>query len=170
MALFFEDFFNDIFGSTGVSFRKPVTYKNNLVSGQGATATLTAAQSNSTVLFDRAAGIVYTLPAPAVGLTYNFVTTVTITSGAAEVDTDAGTTFMLGAVSMGSSNQTPSGTLGPKFFLADGSSNVKISSNGTTTGGVKGSQFTITCVSSTVWNVSGIVIGSAGATVATPFA
>lgn len=170
MALFFEDFFNDIFGSTGVTFRKPISYRNPILSGQGATATLTAAESNSTILFDRAAGIVYTLPAPQVGLTYTFVTTVTITSGAAEVDTDAGTTFLLGAVSMGSSNQTPSGTLGPKFFLADGTANVKISSNGTTTGGVKGSQYTITCVSPTVWNVSGIVVASSGSTIATPFA
>lgn len=183
MAKNFEDYFNSTFGSDGVTFKKSVTFagglvnqgtsvgsKSNIISGSGATATLTAAQSGSAVLFDRAAGIVYTLPAPAVGLSFRFITTVTITGGAAEVDTDAGTTFLLGAVSMGSSNQTPSATLGPKFFLADGAATVKISSNGTTTGGVKGSEYTMVCVSATVWQVSGIVIGSAGATVATPFA
>ena len=72
--------------------------KNNVVSGSGATATLTAQQSGSTVLFDRAAGIVYTLPAPQVGLKFRFMTTVTITSNAAKITTDAGTTLLIGNV------------------------------------------------------------------------
>lgn len=162
MALFFEDFFNDIFGSTGVTFRKPVNYKANLISGQGATATLTAAQSGSTVLFDRAAGIVYTLPVPAVGLFFDFITTVAITSGAAEIDTDSAATFVLGQVV----NAVAAGT--STIFFADGTSNVKISSNGTTTGGLKGGSYRMTAVSTTVWECNGIVKGSG--TIATPFA
>lgn len=170
---YIEDEFTSV-STGGIPFRKPPIFaggfKPATISGSGATVALTAAQSGSNVLFDRAAGIVYTLPAPVVGLNFTFITTVTITGGAAEVDTDAATTFLLGGISMGSSNQTPSATLGPKFFLADGTAIVKISSNGTTTGGVKGSQYTMTCVSATVWNVTGIVLGSSGATVATPFA
>jgi hypothetical protein len=134
-----------------------------IISGSGATVTLTAAQSGSVCLFDRAAGIVFTLPAPSVGLYFDFLTTVTITSGAAEVDTNTGSVFMLGAVELlTSASATTFAAYG------NGTSHVKIASNGTTTGGIKGSQYRITCVSSTVWNVSGLLAGSG--TLATPFA
>lgn len=162
MALFFEDYFNSVFGSTGIVFKKPINFKSNLVSGQAATATLTVAQSGSTILFDRAAGIVYTLPPPQVGLFYDFITTVAISSGAAEVDTDSASTFILGQVV----NAVAAGT--STIFFADGTSNVKISSNGTTTGGLKGGSYRLTAVSSTVWECNGIVKGSG--TIATPFA
>lgn len=135
----------------------------NIISGSGATATLTAAQTGSIVLFDRAAGIVFTLPAPSVGLYFDFITTVTITSGAAEVDTDAGSTFVLGAVEL-----LTSASATTFAAYANGTSHVKISSNGTTTGGIKGSQFRMTCVSATVWNVTGLLAGSG--VLATPFA
>ena len=72
------------------------TKKSNVVSGSGATVTLTAAQSGSIVLFDRAGGIVFTLPAPAVGLEYTFVVKTTITAAAAKVITSAGTVFLVG--------------------------------------------------------------------------
>lgn len=137
----------------------------NVISGQGATRALLASESDSICLFDRAAGIVYTLPAPVVGLQYSFLTTVTITGGAAEVATNNETTdFMLGGVLL-----APDGSaIGlSELFNGNGSSHVEISSNGTTTGGIKGSQYSITCVSSTLWLVSGILIGSG--TLATPF-
>lgn len=137
-------------------------FVTTIISGQGATATLTAAQSGSTCLFDRAAGIVYTLPAPVVGLYFNFVTTVTITSNNATVITDAGTTFVLGQVI----NAVAAGT--NTIFLANGTSHVKLQSNGTTTGGVLGGEYAFVCVSPTVWNVTGLIVGSG--TIATPFA
>lgn len=136
---------------------------DNVISGSGATATLTAAQSGSTVLFDRAAGIVFTLPAPAVGLCFLFVVTVSVTSNAHEVDTDAGTTFITGGVAA-----IPNSATSANSFIANGTSHIKISSNGTTTGGLKGSSFTMTCISSTVWAINGMVMGSG--TLATPFA
>lgn len=142
--------------------------KQPVISGSGATVALTAAQSGSVCLFDRAAGIVYTLPAPAVGLYFDFITTVTITSGAAEVITDAGTTFMGGTVSMALEATTPGANPGPKFFTGNGTSHVKISSNGTTTGGILGSQYRVTCVGATNWVASGLVLASG--TIATPFA
>src|SRR5258708_2613530 len=46
-----------------------------VISGQGATKTLTAGDSGSLCLFDRAAGIVYTLPTGAAGLWFEFMTT-----------------------------------------------------------------------------------------------
>lgn len=135
----------------------------NVVSGSGATASLTAAQSGSVVLFDRAAGIVFTLPAPTIGLWYEFIVTTTITSNNAEVDTDAGTTFLMGGVDLiiGASATT----LG---CAGNGTSHVKIQMNGTTKGGILGSQLWFTCVSATQWNVSGTAVGSG--TLATMFA
>ena len=131
------------------------------LSGQGATVTLTAAQSGTTCLFDRAAGIVYTLPAPAAGLKFRFITTVAVTLNANTVVTDAATTFLLGAAQVGIAAGTGS------LFIADGTSHIKVTSNGSTTGGLKGSIYDVECVDGTHWNVSGQLIGSG--TVATPF-
>lgn len=144
---------------------KTVTAKRKVVtSSQAATATLAAADSGSTVLFDRAAGIVYTLPAPEVGLTYEFVVTTTITSNAAKIITDAATTFLEGAyvnVDTDTSNAVA-------VFNGNGTTHVAVSMNGTTTGAIKGTHLTFTCVSPTMWNVSGTVLGSG--VVATAFA
>ena len=131
------------------------------LSGQGATVTLTAAQSGTTCLFDRAAGIVYTLPAPAAGLKFRFIATVAVTSNAYTVVTDAATTFLQGAVQLGIAAGTGS------LFLGNGTSHVKVTSNGSTTGGLVGSIFDVECVDGTHWNVSGQLVGSG--IVATPF-
>ncbi len=155
----------DASGSTG-TFKFPSGavsgQKSNVVSGSAATVTLTAAQSGSTVLFDSAAGIVFTLPASTVGLFFDFVTTVTITSGSATVTVPA-SSFMLGAVELLTSASAVT-------FAAygNGTSHVSIASNGTTTGGIKGSQYRVTCISATVWNVTGLLAGSGA--LATPFA
>lgn len=139
-----------------------VTQKAGVISGSGATATLTAAQSGSTVLFDRAAGIVYTLPAPAVGLWFEFVITVSITSNNAKIITDAGTTLLIGQVY----NAVAAGT--GTTFIANGSTHIAMTQNGTTTGGLIGTMFLAQCVSATQWSVSGTILGSG--TIATPFA
>jgi hypothetical protein len=134
----------------------------NVISGQAATATLSAAQSGSYVLFDSAAGIIYTLPAPVVGLNYTFITTVSITSNAAEVAVaNEANTFMTGSVVLGTDNTAS------KSFLGNGTSHVEITSNGTTTGGLIGSCYTVVCVSTTLWAVNGNL--AASGTLATPF-
>lgn len=135
----------------------------------GTTRTLTAGGSSSYNLFDSAAGITYTLPAPVVGLTFNFIWTVTQSSSNHIVITDAGTTFLLGGVSMFSATDiTPSATLGPKFFAANGTNHVKFSSNATTTGSAIGSWLRMVCISSTVWFVDGSIDSPSGS-IATPF-
>lgn len=155
----------DASGSTG-SFKFPSGavsgLKEGVISGVGATKTLVAADSGSVCLFDRAAGNVYTLPAPAVGLNFTFICTVTVTSNAAEVDTSSGSVFMSGSVVLGT-NDTAS-----KSFLGNGTSHVKIASNGTTSGGIIGGSFTVVCVSATVWAVNGNL--AASGTLVTPFA
>ena len=141
---------------------------NNVIAGSGATVTLTAAQSNSLCLFDRAAGIVYTLPAPAVGLKFRFFVATTITSNSAKVITNAGTVFLLGTISYSVVDATPGATGGPKFTSANGTTHVAITQNGTTTGGIAGTYFECSCISSTVWMLTGLVVASS--TIATPFA
>jgi hypothetical protein len=142
----------------------------NVISGEGATRTLSENESGSLVMFDRAAGIVYTLPPPKVGLYYDFIITTTITGGAAEVITDAATTFMQGTVMMALEATTPGANPGPKFFSGNGTSHVKISQAGSTTGGIKGTAFRLTCTGATdnAWTASGIVLASGA--IATPFA
>lgn len=136
----------------------------------GSARTLTAAASGSVNLFDAATSITYTLPAPAVGLYYDFLWTALETGGQAHVIvTDAGTTFVTGYVeTISDVDVTPSATLGPKGFAGNGSSHIKVTMNGTTLGGGIGTFLRFVCISATVWNVSGIIRSPSG-TIATPF-
>ncbi len=147
-------------GSSGGS-----TYRGkriNVISGQGSTRTLLASESGSLVLFDRAAGIIYTLPTPVLGMEFEFQTTVTITSNNAKVITAAATQFLLGTVNI--VINTSATTLAA---LGNGTTHVAITSNGTTTGGVQGDHYKLIAISSTQWAITGIVSGSGS--LATPF-
>lgn len=133
-----------------------------------AAATLTAVQSTSICVFSTAAGQLYTLPAPKVGLSFEFFVLTTATSLSHKVITDASTTFLVGAISYGILDTTPAANPGPKFTAADGTTIRSIAQNGSTTGGVAGTYFTVTCVTATQWLISGLVIASG--TISTPFA
>ena len=133
-----------------------------LVSGTGATATLLASQSGANVLFDRAAGIVFTLPAPVVGTKFRFIVTVDLTAATYQVDTDAATTFIVGSLLGGIE-----GAATDETHFADGTTDIGISMNKTTTGGLIGGIFELECISSTLWMVTGNT--SCTATPATPF-
>jgi hypothetical protein len=139
------------------------TSKPSVTQATAATVALTAAQSGTTFAVNRASGVVFTLPAPSIGLVYNFIVQTTITSNAFEVDTDAGTTFMQGTII---NTKASDGTLLACF--GNGTSHVKLSMNGTTTGGVKGTEIQVRCITATVWQVTGTAQGSG--TIATPFA
>jgi hypothetical protein len=130
-------------------------------------ATLTASQSTTLCVFSTAAGQLYTLPAPVVGLSFDFFVQTTATSLSHKVITNAGTVFLVGAISYGILDTTPGANPGPKFTAADGSTIVSIAMNGSTTGGVAGTYFTCTCISATQWLISGLVIASG--TISTPF-
>lgn len=134
-----------------------------VISGVGATRTLTAAESGALCLFDRAAGVVYTLPAPVAGMYFEFATTTTITSNAAKVITGASGQYLLGTVDL-----LINGAATTLAAVGNGSTHVAISSNGTTTGGVIGDFYRVTAVSSTQWVVNGQLSGSGS--LATPFA
>jgi len=130
------------------------------VYGSSGNTSPTAAQSGSTFLFDTAAGITYTLPAPIVGATYDFVVTTSVTSSNHKVITSAGTIYLQGAI-------TSATTTASVFESVTGSTNISITMNGTT-GGLVGSNFTFKCLSATLWQVSGTNFTSG--TTATPFA
>lgn len=129
-----------------------------------ATRTLLAEESGALCLFDRAAGVVYTLPAPVKGMQFEFDVSVAVTSNAHKVITDAATTFLLGAVISGNLTVAASGDI----FQANGTTHVAISMNGTDTGGLIGGRVKFTAISSTVWYVEGLIVGSG--TNADPFA
>jgi hypothetical protein len=129
-----------------------------------ATRTLLAEESGALCLLDRAAGVVYTLPVPAVGMEFEFLATVAVTSNAHKVITDAGTTFLVGGIIMGDVTVATSGD----YFEADGTTIVALSAAGTTTGGLLGERYVVTCISSTQWTIHGVCHGAG--TLATPFA
>lgn len=138
--------------------------RKGIISGQGATRSLNVNESGATCLFDRAAGIVYTLPLAVPGTYFDFAVTTTVTSNAAKIITGAGTELLIGSlvnVDTDSSNAVAAWT-------PNGSSHVAISMNGTTTGAVAGTKIRVTCLSATRWLVEGVIQGTG--TVATPFA
>lgn len=138
-----------------------------VISGVGDTTTayeLTAEQSGSLCLFDAADGVVYTLPAPVVGLQFDFLVTVAGTSNAYSIDTDAATTFIGGGVGSFSTTVAEGGD----SFPATISSTVSIDLDSDLTGRLVGTKLTLTCLSSTTWGVSGDIHGVG--TLATPFA
>jgi hypothetical protein len=141
----------------------PINQMPNVISGVGATRTLLQSEHGSICLLDAVAGNIYTLPTPVVGLSFTFVQTATVTSNAAKVITNSSSVFLLGSVDM--IINTSATTLAA---LANGTTHVAISSNGTTTGGVQGSCFSVTAISSTQWVISGVVSGSGS--LATPMA
>lgn len=136
---------------------------NAPVASGGTARTLTAANSGSINLFDDAAGITYTLPStPVAGQNFEFIWTVTQTSSAHVVTAGAGI-FLLGAVTMFSGEDvTPSATLGPKMFAGNGTTHIKVTMNGTTTGGGAGSWLRFRALSATQWYVYGIVKSPSG--------
>lgn len=136
----------------------------NVISGQGATRSLNANESGSLCLFDRAAGIVYTLPTAKPGTFFDFAISTTVTSNAAKVITAAGTELLIG----GYTNVDTDTSNAVAVYDGNGSSHVAVSMNGTSTGGRQGTKLRFTCLSSTRWLVEGIVMGSGA--VATAFA
>jgi len=130
----------------------------------GATRTLTAADSGTTVFLDKADGVVVTLPATAVGLHFRFVVVTSVTSNAYKVSTSVqNTEFMDGTI-----NSLQDAAVASAVFSGDGSTHDNFSMNGTTTGGLVGTDVTFTCTAANKWTVYGNV--RASGTEATPFA
>lgn len=129
----------------------------------GATRTLLAKESGAMELFDGAAGIVYTLPTPVVGMTFEFFSTVTITSNSAKIITNSASVFLIGEVLT-----YTTATASPAGFAFNGTTHVACTMNGTTTGGIIGTWIKVRAISATQWAIIGLIVGSG--TIATPAA
>lgn len=154
---------NATFGGT-TTFNGTVTFaaaQVKQVLGSSGNTTLTAAMSGATMLFDTAAGITYTLPTPVIGASYDFVVTTSVTSSNHKVITNTGTVLLQGAI-------TSATTTASVFESVIGSSNISVTMNGTTTGGLVGTNLSFKCLSATLWQVSGTNFTSG--TTATAFA
>lgn len=136
--------------------------RRQVISGQGSTRTLLASESGALVLFDLAAGIVYTLPPPEIGIFFEFATIV-IGTGSYSIDTDAATTFIGGGIIGASATVTAF-----DLFAANIASTVSIDLDSATTGEEIGTLIMLTALSSTTWCVEGYTAGTG--TPVTPFA
>lgn len=117
--------------------------------------TLTAGQSGGLVVFDKLDGAVITLPAPEPGLFFDFVVDTASTSVGDKVITNDAAVFIKGTVLQ----MTAAGAANV-LDTANGSTHRAVTMNGTTTGGVVGSRFRLTCRSATIWEVEGLIIAS----------
>lgn len=141
--------------------------KKNVISGLGATRSLNENESGSTVLLDRAAGIVLTLPTAKPGINFDFIVTTSVTSNSYKVITAAGTELLIGAYT----NVDTDTSNAVAVFSGNGSTHIAVTmaaASSNSTGGLAGTKLRFTCLSSTRWEVEGIVLGAG--TVATAFA
>lgn len=131
----------------------------------GATETLTSDDCGTTILLDTAGGSVVTLPdSTGTGCWFNFVVTVTLTSGTHDIVLANAGDDMAGAVTV----ITTTNGQADAFFIVDGSDNDTIQMDGNTEGGEAGSVIFIQDYVANVWFVSGTLIG-VGSTPTTPF-
>jgi hypothetical protein len=133
--------------------------RRRIIDITSSTATLGRNQSGSIVRFDRAAGIVITLPTARAGLWYDFLVKTSVTSNVYSV-VAAGATKVSGTLVNAKTNAAS------KSFVGNGSTHVKVSMNGTTTGGLAGTYFRAFC-DGTAWRINGENLASGSE--ATPF-
>lgn len=144
-----------------------VASKKPVISGSGATRTLNELESGSLVLMDRAAGIVFTLPAAKAGLQFDFVASTSVTTNAYKIITAAGTELLIGGLITIDTDSTNA----ISDFSANGSTHVAINmtaANSNALGGLVGTRVHLRCLNSTQWLVEGVNL--AAGTPATPFA
>ena len=133
----------------------------------GAGQTLAASDSGKTIIFGAAAATLIKLPAPELGMVFNFVTAITAT-GDHEIQALTNAHGFLGGVTIASTAVGESDA----FSAAGAGTDDFITMNGTTKGGIAGSGLRIVAIldasAAKCWAVTGTLIGSG--TIATPFA
>ncbi len=115
----------------------------------GTLTTLTASDSGAICIFDTAANGEFILPTPVAGMYFDFRFGI-LTSGAYKVTTKASTEFLRGTISSFTTDITEVDS-----FVADGTSDVGVSMNGTTTGGDAGGWISVVATSATIWELQG---------------
>jgi len=124
---------------------------------------LTAKEAGSLVLYDVTTTLKYILPTPVIGMTFKFFTSVSVVASDTHKLYCTTGSFFKGALTVGTI-----ATASAAGVSANGTTHLGMSSNGSTTGGLLGSFFTVTAISTTQWAIEGFLIGSGS--VATPFA
>jgi len=130
----------------------------------GGTTVLTAADSGCICLFDTAATSQFTLPAPAAGLEFTFVTTILATADHVITVNTANTDGFLGGVVSTSTTAAKADS----FFADTDGSNDFITLDGATTGGSPGTRIHVVAIDTENWAVDGQV-ACVGSSTATPF-
>ena len=145
------------------------------VSLTDATYAPTASQSGSVFVFNRAAGVVVTLPVAAAGVHYKFIVGTTITSNAGTIK-GASANDIFTAYSAVNLFDKDNNVAQSKIFYADGSDDDVFSMDGSTTGGVLGSVINVVGIATggqgsatAVWHLNSDLLIADG-TLATPFA
>ena len=151
---------------------------NNLITDveniTAATKTLTAADTGTTYLLNRAGGIVITLPTAAAGLKFKFIIGTTFT-GTFSIDGAAANDIFTAASTIIISDKDAPGTVSLKQFHADGSDDDKMTMDADTKGRFVGGE--IDCLgiatggqgsATAVWQMNGFTFGDGS--LATPFA
>jgi len=144
-----------------------LAHRHVILSG-GGTTTLVAGDSGALCVFDTAAASNFTLPAPTLGMFFDFVSTI-INTADHVIQTGTDDEGFLGGVSI---HSTAAGN-SDAFAAATDGNNDFITLNATTTGGAAaGSSLTCTAIldatAAKAWAVTGMLLGSG--TLATPFA
>ena len=128
-----------------------------------ATKTLTAADSGTVFGFNKADGIVVTLPTPAAGIIYTFLVETTFTSaGQIKTATTDGTDGFLGTAFL-----FDTGEIGETDNFPPASSNDVIDLGAVEQGWLTGGFIRLTGVNTTTWFVEAFLMGDG--TLATPF-
>lgn len=136
----------------------------NTLESSPATRLIQPSESGSVFTFDRAAGQVFTLPEAVPGLEYEFIVTVDLTSNAYSVLCSTATAgdFLVGGL-----QGAIEGAATDEYHFADGTNDLGLSMNKTTTGGLIGTHIKVKCITATLWLISGVT--SCTATPLTPF-
>ena len=146
-----------------------IDYINQIGLGTVNTATaavsLLPSQSGNTIFLAKADGITYTLPATnqvTIGTTYKFVVSVSVTSNNYIIQTASSSELFKGSAlaTVGSTGVTTT-------YTPNGSSHRICSMNGTTRGGLIGTEITVVCTAVNEWYITARTMASG--TVATPF-
>ena len=151
---------------------------NNLITDveniTAATKTLTAADTGTTYLLNRAGGIVITLPTAAAGLKFKFIIGTTFT-GTFSIDGASANDIFTAASTIIISDKDAPGTVSLKQFHADGSDDDKMTMDADTKGRFVGGE--IDCLgiatgvhgsATALWQMNGFTFGDGS--LATPFA
>ena len=144
--------------AAAVNFQRPVTTIST-----DATYAITATESGTVFVLAKADGITFTLPTAAIGLTYEFFVSTSCTSNNYGVDTD-GTDNFEGVMINIDKDQAYTSTEALQAICIASGTQTHIDLNGSTTGGLVGSRFSVTAINTDRWLVEGMLHGDSNVT------